>query len=103
MAPKITWCAVRVLLNLVYLVPGETGGMEVYARELIPRLAARPQLRLTAVVTPVAAGVDPRVAPVVLALDARRRADWVRGDQLAVPRAAARHGCDLIHSLASTA
>ena len=28
----------KVALNLVYLVPGETGGMEVYARELIPRL-----------------------------------------------------------------
>ncbi len=31
----------RVALNLVFLVPGETGGMEVYARELIPRLAER--------------------------------------------------------------
>ncbi len=31
----------RVALNLVFLVPGETGGMETYARELIPRLARR--------------------------------------------------------------
>ena len=30
---------IHVALNLVFLVPGETGGMEVYARELIPRLA----------------------------------------------------------------
>ena len=28
----------HVGLNLVYLVPGETGGMETYARELIPAL-----------------------------------------------------------------
>ena len=27
-------------LNLIFLVPGETGGMEVYARELIPALVA---------------------------------------------------------------
>ena len=28
----------HVGLNLVFLVPGETGGMEVYARELVPAL-----------------------------------------------------------------
>jgi hypothetical protein len=27
-------------LNLIFLVPGETGGMEVAARELIPALVA---------------------------------------------------------------
>ena len=32
---------IHVALNLVYLVPGETGGVEVYGRELITRLAAR--------------------------------------------------------------
>ena len=48
-------------------------------------------------------GPDLGVETVVLGLDARNRLDWVRGDQLAVPRAAAAHGCDLIHSLASTA
>jgi hypothetical protein len=30
----------HVGLNLIYLVPEETGGMEVYARELIPALLA---------------------------------------------------------------
>ena len=36
-------------LNLVFLVPGETGGTETYARELIPELlAAAPQARFTA-------------------------------------------------------
>ena len=28
----------HVGLNLIYLVPGETGGPEIYARELIPAL-----------------------------------------------------------------
>ena len=38
----------HVGLNLIYLVPGETGGMEVYARELIPELvAAAPGARFT--------------------------------------------------------
>ena len=37
----------HVGLNLVYLVPGETGGMETYARELISALVReRPELRL---------------------------------------------------------
>jgi hypothetical protein len=31
---------IHVGLNLVYLVPNETGGMEVFARQLIPELAA---------------------------------------------------------------
>ncbi len=44
----------RVALNLVFLVPGETGGMEVYARELIPRLAER--VELVALVNREAAG-----------------------------------------------
>ncbi len=32
--------AMHIGLNLIFLVPGETGGMEVYARELIPALVA---------------------------------------------------------------
>ena len=93
----------HVALNLAFLVPGETGGMEVYARELIPRLARQPGLRLTAFVTRPAAGAELGVDTVVLGLDARRRMDWVRADQLAVPRAADARGCEVIHSLASTA
>ena len=39
----------HVGLNLVYLVPGYTGGTETYARELIPELvAAAPRMRFTA-------------------------------------------------------
>jgi glycosyltransferase involved in cell wall biosynthesis len=97
----------HVGLNLVYLVPGETGGMEVYARELIPRLAAIEGLRVTAFVNREAAAgergpwheVDHEVVPV----KARNRVEWVRGEQQHLPRMAARAGCDVVHSLASTA
>jgi glycosyltransferase involved in cell wall biosynthesis len=95
---------IHVGLNLVFLVPGETGGMETYARELIPRLAATEELRLTAFVNRETgadglAGVPAAVVPV----NARNRIEWVRGEQQHLPRMAAAAGCDLIHSLASTA
>ena len=90
----------RVALNLVFLVPGETGGMEVYARELAMRLAARDDLEVVALVNREAAADwegPMRLVPV----NARNRAEWVRGEQWHVPRLA--RGFDLIHSLASTA
>ncbi|MEP6953435.1 MAG: glycosyltransferase family 1 protein [Solirubrobacteraceae bacterium] len=92
----------RAALNLVYLLPGETGGMETYARELIPRLAAR-DVELTALVSRAAAGEDFGCATVVVPVDARNRVDWVRGEQQHVPRLAQRAGADVLHSLASTA
>jgi glycosyltransferase involved in cell wall biosynthesis len=99
--------SVRVALNLVYLVPGETGGMEVYARELLPRLAALPGLEPVAIVNRVAAkdGQAPwngAVRSVIAPVDARDRKQWVLGEQLHVPRLAKHVGADLVHSLAST-
>jgi glycosyltransferase involved in cell wall biosynthesis len=96
----------RVALNLVFLVPGETGGMEVYARELVTRLMDRPDVEVLALVNREAAASDglwrgavpTRVVPV----QARNRFEWVRGEQIHVPRLAAAAGADLIHSLAST-
>jgi glycosyltransferase involved in cell wall biosynthesis len=96
----------HVALNLVYLVPGETGGMEVYARELIPRLADRADLRLTALINREAAasgGPWERAAVRVVPVRARNRLEWVRGEQQHVPRMAERAGADLVHSLGSTA
>ncbi len=94
-------------LNLVYLVPGETGGMEVYARELIPRLAAIEGLRVTAFVNREAAegerGPWHEVPHEIVPVKARNRLEWVRGEQQLLPRMARRAGCDLVHSLASTA
>ena len=99
----------NVGLNLIYLVPGETGGMETYARELIPALLdQRPDLRLTAFVNREAA--ETREGPwhdlipaLTVPVRARRRSEWVRGEQQLLPKLAARNGIDLLHSLASTA
>lgn len=98
----------HVGLNLIYLVPGETGGMETYARELVPALAReRPDLRLTVFVNREAAQVGGswrEVAQEVLVpVRASRRTEWVRGEQQLLPGLAARAGIDILHSLGSTA
>ncbi|MGO9975685.1 MAG: glycosyltransferase family 4 protein [Solirubrobacteraceae bacterium] len=98
----------HVGLNLIYLVPGETGGTEVYARELIPELvAAAPQHRFTAFVNREAAAE--RDAPwgdlipaVTVPVRARNRLEWVRGEQQLLPRLAARERVEVLHSLANT-
>ena len=94
---------VHVGLNLIFLVPGETGGMETYARELAPRLAAMDGLRVTAFVNREAAGEDFGCEHVVVPVDAADRKQWVRGEQLLLPGRAEALGCDLVHSLGSTA
>ncbi len=94
----------HVGLNLIFLVPGETGGMEVYARELAPRLAAMDGLRVTAFVNREAAGEDFGCdEQIVVPVNARSRLQWVRGEQLLLPGLAERAGCDVVHSLGSTA
>jgi glycosyltransferase involved in cell wall biosynthesis len=96
----------HVGLNLSFLTPGEMGGLEVYARELTAKLAVRADLRLTLFLNRLLAAEPSwsRLGETVdVGGDPRRRLDWVRGDQRAVPAAAARAGVDLVHSLASTA
>lgn len=100
----------HVGLNLIYLVPGETGGMEVVARELIPELVAAggDEVRFTAFINREAAedGGGPwneLIPSVVVPVRARRRVEWVCGEQLLLPRLAARAGVDLVHSFANTA
>lgn len=98
----------RLGLNLIYLVPGETGGMETYARELIPALrSARGDLEITTFLNREAYGSDgpwhEATAQVLVPVRARRRTDWVRGEQQLLPRLAARAGVDVLHSLGSTA
>jgi len=99
---------VHVGLNLIFLVPGEQGGMEIYARELLRALAAeRPDLRVTAFVNRearAAGGEWDEFAEVVeVPVLARNRVQWVRGEQQLLPGLAQRAGVDLVHSLASTA
>jgi glycosyltransferase involved in cell wall biosynthesis len=100
---------VHVGLNLVYLVPGETGGMEVYARELVGELvAAAPETRFTVFVNREAARDSDAewgglVHTMTVPVRARHRIEWVRGEQTLLPRLAARAGIDLLHSLGGTA
>jgi glycosyltransferase involved in cell wall biosynthesis len=98
----------RIGLNLVFLTPGEQGGMEIYARELIPELVrAAPQHRFTAFVNHDAAASDGPwnglIESVTVPVRAANRIEWVRGEQQLLPRLAARAGVELLHSLASTA
>jgi glycosyltransferase involved in cell wall biosynthesis len=100
----------HVGLNLIFLVPGETGGMEVAARELIPALLTQAPAgtRFTAFVNreTAAAGNGPwgeLLPAVTVPVSARNRVQWVLGEQTLLPALAARAGVDLVHSLASTA
>lgn len=98
----------HVGFNLVYLVPGETGGMETYARELIPAVAAAaPGIEITAFINREAAerGLElgPRVRTVLVPVHARNRVEWVRGEHQHLPRLGKAARIDLLHSLASTA
>ncbi len=100
----------HVGLNLVYLVPGETGGTEVAARELLPALvdAAGPGVRFTAFLNREASAAPggpwkELMDWVTVPVNARNRAEWVRGEQQHLPRLARRAGVDLVHSLANTA
>jgi len=94
---------VKVALNLSFLAPGETGGMEVYARELARALAERDDLEVVLLANRLLDDAWPPVERVELPVDPRRRVEWVLGDQVHAPRAAARAGADVVHSLASTA
>jgi glycosyltransferase involved in cell wall biosynthesis len=100
----------HVGLNLIFLVPGETGGMEVAARELIPAMidGAPAGTRFTAFVNREAAAAKDGpwgelLPAVTVPVNARNRVQWVLGEQTLLPRLAARAGVDLVHSLASTA
>ena len=101
--------SVHVGLNLVFLVPGETGGMEVAASELIPALLSQApaEMRFTAFINreASAAGVQWRdlLPTVTVPVHARNRVQWVLGEQSLLVALAARAGIDLVHSLASTA
>jgi glycosyltransferase involved in cell wall biosynthesis len=100
----------HVGLNLIFLVPGETGGMEVVARELIPALLkqAPADARFTAFINQEAAATGDGpwgelLPAVTVPVSARNRVQWVLGEQTLLPRMAVREGVELVHSLASTA
>src|SRR6476469_559086 len=107
-APAGSQSSLAIGLNLVYLVPGETGGMEVYARELVSAMRALPDApKLTAFVSREAAEAQldwlDGLPVVDVGVASRRRTEWVRGEQQLLPRLARREGVDVLHSLAGTA
>lgn len=99
----------RVGLDLLYLIPGETGGREAYARELIPALLAQaPELELIAFVNrdsgaALADALGERVRTVVVPVSARKRAQWAIGELALVSLAAQRARVELLHSMANFA
>jgi glycosyltransferase involved in cell wall biosynthesis len=98
----------RLGLNLVFLVPGHTGGMETYARELIRGLHdVAPQIEMTAFVSREGAAEagEPWLElckPVTVPVNSTSRVGWVRGEQVHLPGLAKREGVELVHSLATT-
>jgi glycosyltransferase involved in cell wall biosynthesis len=98
--------SVHVAFNLMHLVPGETGGAEVYARRLIPALrCADPELELTLYVGGPARDVDwgGGVEVVALRFDPRSRVRRVLAEQTLLPAAVKKTAPDLLHNVFNTA
>lgn len=100
----------RVGLNLLHLVPGETGGSELYVRRLIPALLAhRDDLRLTLFAAREALeslheedwGSDAEIVQV--RVSARSRPRRVLAEQLLLPGAVRKARLDLLHNAFTTA
>jgi glycosyltransferase involved in cell wall biosynthesis len=95
----------RVGLNLLFLVPGETGGPEVYARNLIPWLAeTRPDLELVAFVNREGADLELDGTEVVrVGVSDSRKARRLLAEQRRFPKLMREHRIDLLHSLGTWA
>jgi glycosyltransferase involved in cell wall biosynthesis len=97
---------VHVAYNLLHLVPGETGGAEVYVRRLLPALRkAEPGLEMTLFLARSAAGEDwgEGVQVVPLQFDPRSRVRRVLAEQTLLPAAVRRAAPDLLHNVFNTA
>jgi glycosyltransferase involved in cell wall biosynthesis len=100
----------RVGLNVLHLVPGETGGSELYARRLVGALALLPDgppLTLfaahEAMDSLAAEEWAGSVELVGLPVRARSRVRRVLAEQALLPRAVRRSGAALLHNLFTTA
>ena len=96
----------HVAYNLLHLVPGETGGAEVYARRLLPALRkAERELEMTLFLGGAAAGEDwgGGVEVVPLRFDPRSRVRRVLAEQTLLPAAVRRAATDLLHNVFNTA
>jgi glycosyltransferase involved in cell wall biosynthesis len=97
-------------LNALHLVPGETGGSELYARRLIGGLAALEGSPRIVVFAPNEAvsslAAEPwaeRVEIVRIPVQARQRVRRVLAEQTILRRAIAGSGIELLHNLFTTA
>jgi glycosyltransferase involved in cell wall biosynthesis len=100
----------HVGLNLLYLAPGDTGGMETYARALVPRLpGAFPQARFTAFAGRELAAEwrarawHPDIGLVALPVSSGTRLVRSAAEQSLLVGAALRARLDLLHSLGNSA
>jgi glycosyltransferase involved in cell wall biosynthesis len=100
----------HVGLNALHLVPGETGGSELYARRLVEALATKsPELRVTVFAARLAIRSleteqwPDNVELVGLTFDARSRPRRVLAEQTLLPREVKRAGVELVHNLFTTA
>ena len=97
--------SMHVGLNLIFLVPGETGGMEVCGARADPGAVSQAPagVRFTAFVNREAAAARGAVGRAAARGDrpvnARNRPQWVLGEQLLLPPAAAVPGWTCVHSL----
>jgi glycosyltransferase involved in cell wall biosynthesis len=97
-------------LNALHLVPGETGGGELYARRLLPALLeARSDLRLVVFAGNEASpslAAEPWASEVELVhvpVRSRSRPRRVLAEQTLLPRAARRARVDLLHNVQNSA
>lgn len=99
----------KVLLNLLFLVPGETGGLETYARGLLPEVvrAANSSDEFIAVISADARDTDlltgnPSIRAIELPVRSRRREQWLLAEQMLLPWIVRREAPDVVHNLTST-
>jgi glycosyltransferase involved in cell wall biosynthesis len=97
----------NVLLNALFLAPGESGGPETYLRGLAPALAREyPNLRITLLTTPsggralAAEGWEEFLTLSTLPSEDGQRLRRLLSEQVRLPLRA-RRGVDVVHSLAS--
>ncbi len=95
----------RVGYNALHLVPGETGGLEIYARRLLPAVArARPELDIVVFASregaPSLAG---EFEVVEVPVNARSRPRRVLAEQTLLTAAVRQARIDLLHNLFNTA
>lgn len=100
----------RVALNMLHLVPAETGGSELYARRLVPALLEYGDdaelVVLASKRTATSLGEESWAGDVDLVglpFDARSRARRVLAEQTLLPRELRRREVDLLHNLFTTA